>query len=475
MSSPTAHHHFTVTSQCLCYGALHNIKHGASQPPIQGLPSPSPQLSGTVSQQPLDFNIPAKNGLWGSFQLIDLRTSRVSAWFACHSHVDPVAEADRILRVSGSPYEDVDGDNDTRFNSEKTAAQGVLVINRYDWDWCDDRDIESEIEYPDIELEDLSSLGTSVGIVDYASANAQLAHWREQGTAELTPSTTGIWMDIPQSEYAFGRFGFDEARQLARSFLFFTADTYFPKTTFRGLEEPLRREETGEERFYRRLREGYDYEGIDRLHRIVKDPFDQDARSKLPSQSECVGPFDAGDYLLDIAGLDALCDEIGERGLVDPLKAATHTLLNEMVMSYLVSSIAPSTCSDTVPATAASLYPRYSTENTVDFYLYRRLTKPHDDPIEITGLDTATLEAQIKRLLIPICSNSSLIANNDYITGLGQVVIWVLQEVLELTNNRAYDFDRPVIVPLDVRSAVGYDEELQSIFRSCSLLWYGRD
>jgi len=43
---------------------------------------------------------------------------------------------DRILRVSGSSHEWESG---SRFNNAKTAAEGALVINRYDLGYYDKR------------------------------------------------------------------------------------------------------------------------------------------------------------------------------------------------------------------------------------------------------------------------------------------------------------------------------------------------
>ncbi|PQE03547.1 histone-fold protein [Rutstroemia sp. NJR-2017a BVV2] len=45
-------------------------------------------------------------------------------------------EIDKILRVSGSPYEH---DSGSQFNNEKTTAAAMYAINRYDWGWYDKR------------------------------------------------------------------------------------------------------------------------------------------------------------------------------------------------------------------------------------------------------------------------------------------------------------------------------------------------
>jgi len=70
----------------------------------------------------------------GTFSRLS-RKERIT-WFASHSDVDPEVEIDKILRVSGSPYEH---DNGSRLNDEKTAAEAVLVINRYEWGYYDKR------------------------------------------------------------------------------------------------------------------------------------------------------------------------------------------------------------------------------------------------------------------------------------------------------------------------------------------------
>lgn len=69
----------------------------------------------------------------------------------------------------------------------------------------------------------------------------------------------------PGSEYAFGRFGFDDHHTAARSFLFFTTNTYFTRPTFAGVDRALKQEESDEERFERSLRQGWDWSGIETI------------------------------------------------------------------------------------------------------------------------------------------------------------------------------------------------------------------
>lgn len=96
-------------------------------------------------------------------------------------------------------------------------------------------------------------------------------------------------------EYMFGRFGYNDARTAARSFILFSADTVFTSTSFAGLQRPLRQEETHEERFERRLREGFDFSGLDRLREIEElyedhDPSLRYLDPRPPPESERLGP-----------------------------------------------------------------------------------------------------------------------------------------------------------------------------------------
>jgi hypothetical protein len=180
------------------------------------------------------------NGTWSAFQLVDIRTNKVCAWFSCHSDVDPEVEIDMILRVAGSPYED---DSASSNICPSVAAKGVLVVNRGYWGNDDDRgrdgvpETASDDEGDDVGPE---SWGEAVGLVDFANAKAQVLDWRSQNRAGRHQSPVGVWMFIPDSEYMFGRFGFDDARTSAKSFIFFTTDTQFVHTAFIGRLRPLR-------------------------------------------------------------------------------------------------------------------------------------------------------------------------------------------------------------------------------------------
>lgn len=233
----------TISSGRLCYGALHNVWHGASAPPVQGLPKIRSKTSGTVVVHRAEFNVAARNGAWNAFQLVDLEHNKLTAWFLAHSDVDAEKEIDKILRVSGSPYE---RDSGSSMNDDKTEAEGILVINRYDWGWYDNRgkdEVGGDGENEEGAI--MIRTGESVGIVDFAGAKPNVLRWKEEQRPDAREWSEGAaWLHIPGGEYAFGRFGFDDDRIAARSFLFFTTNTYFTRTAFAGFDQPLKIEET---------------------------------------------------------------------------------------------------------------------------------------------------------------------------------------------------------------------------------------
>jgi hypothetical protein len=201
-----------------------------------------------------------------------LTTKEVVAWFLAHCDVDPEREVDKILCISGSPYEP---DSGRAFNDNKTAAGGVFVINRYDWGYYDKRSwgeiVEAE-EDNDSSLEVDEGQFASAGLVDFTAATSAVHRWKDQRSSKRKCLEGGAWLHIPGGEYMFGRFGFDDDRATANSFLFFTTNTYFTHTVFEGLGQTLRKEETPKERFERRLQEGFDFSGLETLGEISRVP-----------------------------------------------------------------------------------------------------------------------------------------------------------------------------------------------------------
>jgi hypothetical protein len=485
-TKPQVYAQFTVTSGCLCYGDIHNIWHGATIP-IQQFPmSVTQHASGTVKAQKVQFNVTAKNGTWNAFQLVGKDTGRVSAWFVCHSDVDPEMEIDKILRVSGSPYEP---DSGSQFNNEKTAAEAVYAINRYDWGWYDKHG-KKELGIDDeVNIENLNArvFGEGVGLVDFGVAKTEVLRWQKKERHEIDTRPGGIWMFIPGGEYMFGRFGFDEGRVAARSFIIFTTCTNFTNTTFVGLENTLRVFETDEERFQRRLREGCDFEGLDTLEKM-RNMFEDLNAISLPAESEYLGPYDSHEYLIRTTDFEASLDgiellpqssrrypEIAEKRLnrfIDPWKEKCHVCLNEVLLSYLEHFIVPVSSHDTVAAAAVSLFPRRNQDWHVDSKnMYSYMVEPHLNPV--SAFDDQGLEVRIRSFLAPRCKDDSLVTNDEFVAGIRSCITYLLSQVLERVSKTSEDCGRSAIVPEDIRIAVIHDREFRNMFKYSTVFWKG--
>ncbi|EEU35633.1 uncharacterized protein NECHADRAFT_86843 [Fusarium vanettenii 77-13-4] len=209
---------FTVTSGALCFGTLSNMLGGAHAL-IQYPPTSSPRPTGTVVAHQFEHNVPAKNGDWNVYKLRDIDSPRVDGWFAAHQDVDPVPELTKILRVAGSPYEETEN----TFNNDATRAEKVFLVNRYDWGYYVGG---SEVEEAEDEEDELAASNT-IGLVDHAHGIALVQKWARQKSRKRRPSENGVWMYIPDAEYMWGRFGFNDDYTEARSFLYFTQRTEF--------------------------------------------------------------------------------------------------------------------------------------------------------------------------------------------------------------------------------------------------------
>lgn len=471
MATPQVHTHFIVKSGHLCYGELHNIWQGASAEPGHGLTAVQPKHVGTVLAHTLDHNVPAQNGTWNAFKLIDTIDERLAGWFAAHESVDVVQEMDKILRISGSPYEE---DSGSTLNNEKTAAEGVLVINRYDWGHYDKRALDVVEEQGENEDPSAYVFGISAGLVDYAEAKAEVSFWKDKPEdrrgEEQRPH--GLWMHVPFGEYQFGRFGFNEEHSAARSFLLFSIHTHFTRTAIAGMQQPLRKEETHEEQFQRRLREGFDFQGMERLNMMSKSsPW-----SPRPADEDWLGPYAENERLFLEADVRAVLRQIANRlEFLDPWRDAVESLLNELLMSYLERYIVPHSRSfDTVLAAAEALTPRRNTPKTLDFYLFQHLTQPYADPIPDWDA-TAVADRGRAFLFSRSGEERGLFRNDEYVAGLCRCLAFLLGEVLELANNGARDNYRSNIMPVDIRIAVHNDGELFSAFKFSRVYWNGSE
>ncbi len=497
-ATPSAFATVSVSSGCLCFGALHNIWNGASMP-VQAFPTTRPRTSGTVQAQPLEFNVAARNGVWNVFKLIDVRTKQVAAWFLAHSDVDPEREADKILRASGSPYEE---DSGSRFNDDKTAAEGVFVINRYDWGYYDQRS-KDEMDDTVAAEERMEELFEAAGLVDLAAARAAVLGWKDQRSSQRQWPEGGAWLHIPRGEYTFGRFGFDDDRAAARSFLFFTTNTVFTQTAFEGLERSLRKEETPKERFERRIQEGFDFSGLETLRNMSRVPDDPGRLSLFPPApppTDRLGPYDRTDHVLRAQEINAIrvfrnAEELkmlvfnGEHDLtpsrleaqiaefVNPWAEPLYDLLNEMVLSYLQRAVIPHMGNRGVSAAAELLFPRHTPPEgeegwQLDNWCYRHFTQPNALPIP--GFDSTYVGSRIASFLSRF-ADGPVVFEDECVAGITRAVAYMLTEVLEQANRCSREpGEHGKIMPSDIRMVVYGDEQLWDRLQFSTVFWEGR-
>ncbi|KAM6523005.1 hypothetical protein FALCPG4_012610 [Fusarium falciforme] len=473
---------FSVASGCICFGTLPDIWSGASTAPTQAIPTPPPLTGGTIIANKLEYNVPAKNGTWISFQLVDVVTGDVRGWFVCHADTGPEQELAKILCVSGSPYEE---DGGSSMNDEKTRAAGILVINRYDWGY-NGRRAEDVGEIS----EEVQAGSESAGLVDYNHAKDQALEWQKQTPSERGPSETGVWMHIPVGEYMFGRFGFDDEHTSARSFLFFTAYTDFTRTALAGHTLSLRKPETHEERFERRLREGYDFSGLETLRRHLKawrDPNIRRFGPSPPKADEWLGPYNKSEYIFQAHDIKALQSKISKEAveapnaqiaiLIEPWDAQILDLVNELALSYLEHTIVPHMSKDDDLLTVAKcLFPAHEVDgrkNTLPRVLSERFIQSNQQPVE--GLDGVSCERHIYNFLTKRRENTSAGVNDNFCAGVFRVLVYLVSEVLEIAWNYARTTYCSRILPCDIRLAVYNDPELRSELGLSRLFWTGHE
>ncbi|KAF4986382.1 hypothetical protein FDECE_15987 [Fusarium decemcellulare] len=499
---------FEVTSGALCFGSLTNILRGA-EIPIQLAPNPRPHLSGTVISHPQEFNVPAKKGTWRAYTLLKVDSSRVEGWFAAHQDVDPLPELLKILRVAGSPYE-----VGHITNSDETRAQGVLLINRYDWGYYVGDDELAEVE----EEGDLLANSNTIGLVDHAHGNGHVQQWIRQKPSERGPSPNGIWMYIPDPEYMWGRFGFDDEYEQARSFLFFTQRTDFTRTRFPGQSQALRKHETELEAFHRGLEEGTDYSGVKRLRELCAPPGFPAHPSpgvqmpeQPPPESELLGPYSKNEHILqdqDIEVLRASVSPVDEpmkktfqqRGMseediaaeeqkrrtgifVDPWRKPAIDLFNELILSYLEHFLLPHRSHSTPSTLGPALFPNRNESiqgrKHIDDFLFQQFSEPNKT---VPGFDVQSVSARILEFLNQRAGTHPVAFNEECLESIVRVLAVLIKEMVELTDRYAFgrgDKERAinetcVIVPQHIREAVYYDNDLLSVLRFSAVFWSGR-
>lgn len=495
---PVVNSTFSVTSGCLCFGTLHNIWAGASSVALPGFPTVRPNKAGV---QRLEFNIAAQNGTWNVYQLKDARDrNKTNGWFASHSSLDPGDEIRKIVDLTVNYFGD---DVQNLFNNYRTEAEGVFVINQHDWNRHDRRFWEEFGEEP----KSTGGYITPAGLVDCAQAKGQVQEWKKTPLRERGASESGAWMAIEDSYRAFGRFGFDESRSTARSFLYYATIGHTHSAAFVGFEEPIR-DYNEEKTIERQLREGYDYNGILELHeRILFGSNEPGNQAKRPVRrrplpdSLLLGPYNESEHIFRPGDIEPLrrfwresdyaqryvphldidldtYDNKTWRGFIDPWKEPVYDLLNEMALSYLEAFILPLARQRSPPAVITTLL-----EGEPYRENRREVQGPYLLPDHITyetipNFDAGAVEARVKRFLVYRSGNDPNAFKNKYITKVTWVLSYILSVLLGSADDIAKRKHRNAILPCDIRGAF-YSNYIGngvfSLLGYSKVVWKGRE
>jgi hypothetical protein len=452
-----------------------------------------------VRTQPLEFNTAAQNGVWHAYRLAN-RDRLVTGWFAAHADVDAYAEVEKILRVSGHPGE---VDSGSSYNNADTAAQGVLVLNRYDWGAYDKRSL-NEVQ-PDTPAEtgsgseddssDEWAMSEAAGLVDYASARPAVLEWKQQPSSERGATDGGVWMHIPNAEYMYGRFGFDDDHAAARSFLFFHSGTRFVGTTFAGRQEALKKSETPREMFERRLQEGFDFSGRAWLRRTLP-PANPDPNVPYnpppPAIAQRTRAYGRDEHVLSVedvtraleqqegdirhwvdGGLRPWTGELSADALprLESWREAVCDLVNDMLLGHLQLNVARHVRNRGLQDAAQALYPApsHGARSPLDNMCYRQFMG-ESAARQIAGVDTAGVGARVKAFLRRI-EGPDAVFQDECVDGITRVLVLLVAEVLELAGNASVDLSDYRIMPRGVRVAVFNDPELFALFKFSSAFW----
>ncbi len=469
--------------------------------------------AGTILCAGLDFNVRARNGEWVCFTLLGAPSGGqrpVAAWFCCHSDwaVEAEGECKRILKHAGSPYEADSGDS---FNTDRTRAAGVLVINRYDWSWTDTRG-----------LADGANAQEGIGLADHGAAGhgATSSAWEASGDGAMLPC---------EGEYEFGRFGYNLQTGESYSFLYFRAGTAFTHTGFRG-RSPLHVELTHAERYTQRLANRHDG-GFSGFH-ALQSRLDSDTLrpSTVPPQrweGKLLGPFrrrvdtardddeedtdpqqsDGGEHVLHVIDLDAMRSLATELQFEPSLIEETLALMDELWMAWLaghgVETLADLPCinqsardgQEGEPTTTGSTFEPELVEEAVQQPIFNagaQLFPKHgamcldklaydamvssvlavDDSARRTALSRRVQAFVSKRgISLPLARTGA-----DPTLPSAQEICAALEalsrELLELGSNHARDTHREFLCPCDLRLPVAmFDPELENAFGRARALW----
>ncbi len=503
---------FTVSSDAICFGPMQDIER-ASGLPVQPPPSPRPHKSGTVAHHALEHNVQAQNGKWHAYRLHSTKSpERVDAWFAAHELVDPLLELRKLVRVAGSPYE---YDCGHKFNCDASRREGVLLVNRYDWDpYKEDefatRGISEIIEH---EGGDFMPNRNTVGLVDYAYSAAQVRNWAGRSSSQRRASKHGVWMHIPDSEYMWVRLGFNDGFTHARSFLSFTQRTSFFEARFPTELGPLRIYETELERVRRGLREGRDYSGIADLREMYSPPppFEGSACNHPPGEADLLGPYTGDDQILTPGDIETLRDSIPPisaqveellraRGFDDAtinrqsrenatgvfaasLREEIYDLMNELMLSFLKRFVVPLRSHSSSSTLGSALFPNSSQVSSFrrhhpDHYLLQSFM---DTPTLSPALNIEDISARVEAFIRRQADGDTVAFSGECLTRIARFVAFVVMDLIrqadQMSFGRGSSEERRgeacIIAPRHVRMVI-YTSGFSDILRYSRVLWQGR-
>ena len=366
------------------------------------------------------------------------------------------------------------------------------MINRYDWGWyaqrSEDPDLDEVGEVPNARFE-------AVGIVDHGEARDAVQQWKTHRSSgrDVASGEGAAWLHIPGGEYMFGRFGFEENREEAVSFLFFTMNTQFTRTVFEGESVTLRKEETPGERFERRLAGGYDFSGLKELREMAGVPEGVDLawagrfNPPPPGEGERLGGYDVGMHILRAGEIDAIGWYQNANGVASRPAATfvegiwaerVYDLINEMVLSYLERKVSPLATSQLdAAAMAEMLFPHHTEEGALDTWCYRHFMQPDASPIP--GFDSTYVKERIASFLSQVGGGDYLALDDRCIAGITRALAYILDEILEMSYGYALDShgtkERVKVMPSDIRMIVFRDKEFRDLFQLSRVFWEGRD
>lgn len=459
---------FEISSGAVAFGCRQEVLTG-SQHEMQAPSCPDFGTGGTGSGTVLThacwYNLRALSGRWNVCYLVETTGSgaqRRTAAFCAHESVeDPHEEAQRIVAVANAPWEK---DNGTNKNTSKTWEGRVIVINRYDWMEGYYEEQEDNIEWGEEDLVAGGDQCNSRWLADY-----QHVKDNPQDFNSWCTSGKGTRLVI-LGEYIYGRWGLVPDRSAVHSFLFFTGDTQLAKTTFQGDNQHPRRPPvyvplTPEQRHAKSLVDG-SYLGLEWLKTEM-------GRTEFPGQDHLVGPFGV-DHLTAVEAIETLLCEVQPHvpRLEPQLLPEILTLLNESLAFwvYCLGRLAQdaTTREDFMKEAFANSF-EYNCNNLHS--TLRRAIEESQNANDDTTTSTTRTAVSTDALYRVVSSDSKLwqfLSPQQVASGIH----CLLKEILELAGNCAQDNERTVVVPLDIRSSIVYDQELcDECLHSSKVFW----